>query len=99
MNTLTCGQEEMFTYQRRMAACLAQCNESKRVRLQKMDGMEHPSKLRGLQAGSAEERKLGVTGLMDALPVVTINNTLGAMLALARLKVKGQVVTAVHYAL
>ncbi|KAL4087027.1 hypothetical protein PRIC1_012927 [Phytophthora ramorum] len=76
MNTLTCGQEEMFTYQRRMAACLAQCNESKRVRLQKMDGMEHPSKLRGLQAGSAEERKLGVTGLMDALPVVTINNTL-----------------------
>ncbi|KAL4166108.1 hypothetical protein KRP22_013373 [Phytophthora ramorum] len=72
----TCGDEEMPTYQRRMAAYLAQCNERKRVRLQETDGMEHSSRLRGLAAGSPEERKLGVKGLMDALLVVTLNNAL-----------------------
>ncbi|OWZ06754.1 hypothetical protein PHMEG_00020951 [Phytophthora megakarya] len=77
VDTPTCGDEEMLTYQRRMAAYLTQCNERKHVRLQETEGtnLEHSSRLRGL-AAAQPERKLGVRGLMDALLVVTLNNAL-----------------------
>ncbi|KAE9299800.1 hypothetical protein PF008_g23159 [Phytophthora fragariae] len=71
-----CGDEEMLTYQRRMAAYLSQCNEHRKVRLQETDGVEHSSRLRGLAAGIPETQQLGVKGLMDALLVVTLNNAL-----------------------
>ncbi|KAG7377468.1 hypothetical protein PHYPSEUDO_011610 [Phytophthora pseudosyringae] len=69
----TCGDEEMLTYQRRMAAYLTQCNKHKQV---DNDSLEHSNRLRGLAAGLPEGRKLGVRGLMDALLVVTLNNAL-----------------------
>lgn len=72
----TCGDEEMLTYQRRMAAYLTQCNERKQVRRQETDTFEHRNRLRGLAEGRPEGRKLGVKGLMDALLVVTLNNAL-----------------------
>lgn len=72
-----CEDEEMLTYQRRMAAYLAQCKERRQVRLQETtDRIEHSSRLRGLAAGLSETRQLGVKGLMDALLVVTLNNAL-----------------------
>ncbi|KAG6623891.1 uncharacterized protein IUM83_02243 [Phytophthora cinnamomi] len=74
----TCGDEEMLTYQRRMAAYLAQCNEGKKVRLQETEAnvAEPSSRLRGLAAELPETRQLGVKGLLDALLVVTLNNAL-----------------------
>ncbi|KAL3664192.1 hypothetical protein V7S43_010521 [Phytophthora oleae] len=71
----TCGDEELIMYQRRMAAYLTQCNERKRVRLQEAD-VRHSNRLRGLEAGQPEGQKLGVSGLLDALLVVTLNNAL-----------------------
>ncbi|KAG1702117.1 hypothetical protein DVH05_009909 [Phytophthora capsici] len=74
----TCGDEELLVYQRRMAAYLTQCNERKRVRLEETgnSNVEHSNRLRGLAAGQPEGQKLGVSGLLDALLVVTLNNAL-----------------------
>ncbi|ETL28781.1 hypothetical protein F442_18331 [Phytophthora nicotianae P10297] len=72
----TCGDEEMFMYKRRMTAYLKQCREHRHVRFQENNHFEHSNRLRGLAAGHAEGRGLGVKGLMDALLVVTLNNAL-----------------------
>ncbi|KAK1942764.1 hypothetical protein P3T76_006263 [Phytophthora citrophthora] len=78
VDSSTCGDGELLMYQQRMTAYLTQCNEHKRVRLQETENssVEHSNRLRGLAAGQPEGQKLGVSGLLDALLVVTLNNAL-----------------------